>query len=314
MDLLAAPPPSLEWGVLAAAFLYGVRHGFDLDHLAAITDITGAQTEKRKALELASLYALGHALVLLVLGGLAIAAGAYIPPSVDELMGRVIGASLVVLGLYVFYSVARYGSNAILRSRWALLASVGATLLHPARWVRARAAAREIVVEHAHEHDHRGPHEHSHDDDEAHHDHGHVPSVAPTAESGVAPAVAIRTRTHRHVHQHRALMPRDPFAFGPRAALGIGVIHGLGAETPTQVLLFATAAGVESTRVGLAVLFVFVAGLVVANSAIAIASAFGFLSRSRHPRLYLGLALATGAFSIVLGAGYLAGGGGLGLG
>ena len=100
-------------------------------------------------------------------------------------------------------------------------------------------------------------------------------------------------------------MPADPFAFGARASLGIGVIHGVGAETPTQVLLFATAAGVGSSSLGLAVLFAFVAGLVIANSTIAVASTFGFLSRSRHPRLYVALALATGAFSVVLGMGYL---------
>src|SRR5688500_3175363 len=92
-------------GVAGAAFVYGLRHGFDLDHLAAITDITGAQSDKRRSLFLATIYALGHAAVVVILGVVAIAAGAYLPPAVDAVMGRVIGLTLVVLGAYLLYSV-----------------------------------------------------------------------------------------------------------------------------------------------------------------------------------------------------------------
>ncbi|MDP1820960.1 MAG: hypothetical protein Q8K58_13870, partial [Acidimicrobiales bacterium] len=49
-----------------SALVFGFRHGFDWDHLAALTDLTGSQPRSRRAMFLATLYALGHALMVLV--------------------------------------------------------------------------------------------------------------------------------------------------------------------------------------------------------------------------------------------------------
>jgi high-affinity nickel-transport protein len=275
-------------GVAGAAFVYGLRHGFDLDHLAAITDITGAQGDKRRSLILATLYALGHAAVVVVLGGLAIAAGAYIPADVDAVMGRVIGLTLVVLGAYLLYSVFRHGADVRIRSRWMILLDAIKTLLH-------RKKTDEIVIEHDHAHAHDATHSH---------DHLELRAEATAAKESRATV----TTTHRHVHHHRVTMPRDPFAgYSAAAALGIGMVHGIGAETPTQILLFVTAAGVGSSALGIGVLALFVAGLLVANTVIAIASTFGFSGSARSRRLYVGLAVVTAAFSLLLGAAYLLG-------
>ncbi|HVF75836.1 MAG TPA: hypothetical protein VM938_12370 [Acidimicrobiales bacterium] len=256
-------------GLLATAFGFGLRHGVDWDHLAAIADLTSAQSDRRRSMLLATLYALGHAAVVFVLGVAAIVAGDRLPEGLDAAMGRVVGATLVVLGVYVFWSLARHGRDFRLRSRWTLLFS----------GIR-RLRDRHLVVEH----------DHPHDDDH----HGSEPRpVAAGAPVQVA---------HRHAHRHIGTLPPDPFdGYGTRTALGIGALHGVGAETPTQVVLFVTAAGVAGAAGGVAMLVAFVIGLVATNTAIALASTFGFLHAERHWRIYVAVAVVTGAASLVLG-------------
>ena len=275
-------------GIALTAFLFGLRHGFDVDHLVAIADISGAQDDKRRSLMLSFLYAAGHAVIVFVLGALAIVAGAYIPAAVDDAMSRVIGITLIVLGIYLVVSVVRHGSNFRMRSRWMLVLGALRDLIARVR------KPKTIVIEHDHEHTHDASHAHSHMD----------PSV--TEAAGPRGAVATATRTHRHTHRHVAAIPADPFVtYGPATAVGIGMLHGVGAETPTQILLLATAAGVGDAALGVALLALFVAGLLVANTAVSVASSVGFLNGARNPRAYVALAVVTAVFSIGLGVSYL---------
>src|SRR5258708_25552658 len=131
-------------GLLAGMAVLGFRHGFDWDHIAAITDITSTSTashadedvpaiapmprhahdvgpaehghshadagaihvlsesrfahEQRHAVALASLYALGHASVVLALGIIALAVGAILPAWGDPILVRVVGVTLALLG------------------------------------------------------------------------------------------------------------------------------------------------------------------------------------------------------------------------
>ena len=56
----------MSFALLFSAFGYGLRHGFDWDHIAALTDISSV--EKSKSVHSSSsFYALGHATV--VMGG-----------------------------------------------------------------------------------------------------------------------------------------------------------------------------------------------------------------------------------------------------
>lgn len=276
-------------GLVVAAGLYGFRHGFDFDHLAAIGDIAGSSNDRRRALRLSSLYVAGHAAVVLVLGLGAVVVGVYIPPSLDMLMGRVIGATLVGLGLYLLYAAIRYRSAMRFRSRW-MLAADGVRAL-----AGKLSGRRRVVIEHSHPHTHDRFHDHIHDEHET------IDSAAVRSRVGVA-------TKHDHMHRHIAEMPVDPFrTYGSKAAFGIGMIHGIGAETPSQVLLFASAAGAGSLFGGTAVLFAFLIGLVAANSLVATAAASGFASRAQMPRIYVALALITAIFSLTMGVSYLAG-------
>ena len=71
-------------------------------------------------------------------------------------------------------------------------------------------------------------------------------------------------------------------SFGPRSAFGVGVIHGIGAETGTQVLLIASIGGADASGLGGAMMMAFVAGLRISNTAIAALSAAGSLPHRRR--------------------------------
>lgn len=279
----------LRFGVIAATFLYGLRHGIDLDHLAAISDIAGSQTKTGRGLLLATAYAFGHAVVVLILGGLAIVAGEWLPRGVDRAMEHVVGVSLLLLAFYVFYSLIRYGHEFRLRSRWMLLfEGVRRTF----RWLKGQATRIRVEIEH------------SHDYGSPDHDHGALSPGPPHPSLPAGLSVQTTSRRHRHV----LALPEDPFLdHGLATSVGIGMIHGVGAETPTQVLLLVTAAGVGGRLSGLLLLGAFIAGLLVSNSAVAAATAVGFAQGRRAPAIYLTLALVTGITSLVMGLLYVAG-------
>jgi high-affinity nickel-transport protein len=279
--------------MLIAVFFAGLRHGFDLDHIAAITDITSSQMDRRRAIVLGTVYAIGHALVLVVLGSLAVIAGQRIPASLDELMGRIIGGTLIVLGIYVVYSLIRFGRDAQLRSRWMLIL---AGLKRTVAWLR-RAPVREVEIEHAHEHPIDG---HHHRHDELWPDGPRAPVGAP--EALPAPGGAVKTATHAHPHRHVVRAPADPFTeYGIGTSFGIGMIHGVGAETPSQIVLFTTAAGVTGALGGAAILAAFVIGLLLGNTILVVVSSAGFSQGRSLPGIYLALAAATAVVSLGVG-------------
>ena len=267
MELAQAAPAAPVAGGLAlmvTGLALGLRHGIDWDHIAAITDIASTTTTvettadapahpaarrpafgrlEARALWLSFLYALGHAVLVFGLGVLALSFAAILPGWIDPLMERVVGVTLLVLGVWVFYSLARYlrgGGEFRLQSRWML---VFAGVRHG--WHRARHAL-----------------------------------------------------TGRPDH-HEALRVDQ---YGPRTAFGVGLIHGVGAETGSQALLIAAVGGASSQGLGLAMLLAFTAGLVLSNTAVAVLAATGFITSARARPLYLAVGVLTGLFSLVVGA------------
>lgn len=257
MDL---PDLGIRLGLIATAFGLGFRHGVDWDHIAAITDITASQDRGRRSMFLATLYAAGHGAVVFVLGVIAILGGELIPDGVDRAMERVVGATLLVLGIYVFYALARYGRDFRMRSRWMLLFSGVRRAWNWARGRRVRDREREPAL---------------------------VGGSATSADDQ---------------------RPDAAFAeYGSRTAFGIGMLHGVGAETPTQVLVFLAAAGAGGRAVGVLVLASFLVGLFCSNSLIALTSTFGFLNATRRFDVYATVAVITGAASVILGLLFLFG-------
>lgn len=286
-------------GLISTALVLGVRHGFDWDHLAAITDVTSTTAtadhaeldhaaahaeahdhdhahgghdevrvherdgddaahpsdpprarlldEQKRALILGTLYALGHAAVVALLGTLALLFGAVLPDWVDRVMGPVVGATLLFLGIWVFvslYQYARHGREFRLRSRWMLV-------FDSARYGWRRFQAR--------------------------------------------------------LHGHEHVDPMEMSSYGARTAFGVGLIHGIGAETGTQVLLIAAIGGASSQGLGIPMMVAFIAGLLIANSIVVLITATGFIASRLRQRLYVAIGVVAGTFSLVIGAIFLLG-------
>jgi len=308
-------------GLLGTALVLGIRHGFDWDHIAAIADVTSTTTaaeaaeevheaahlaaagdetpgihpvdaqmhshthggpaelaahqnpdahahvagsgtpipghvavaavrphvlvEQRRALILGTLYALGHALVVAILGTLALLFGTVLPDWVDPIMGRVVGVTLVLLGTWVFvslYQYVRHGRAFRLRSRWMLVFD---TFRYGWRRLQAR------------------------------------------------------------LHGHEHADPIEMTAYGPKTALGVGMIHGIGAETGTQVLLIAAIGGASSQGLGLPMMLAFIVGLLISNSIVVFITATGFIASRVRERLYIAVGVLAGTFSLVIGAMFL---------
>ena len=289
---MTLPPPGhegLELGLVLTALAFGLRHGVDWDHIAAIADISASQLRTRTTMLFCTLYAVGHAVVVFALGLVAIIAGGLLSPRLDAVMGRVVGATLVLMGCYVFYSLARYGSDFRMQSRWMLLLTAVRRIA--ARFRRGRAHVTYEVIEHDHEHP-----------ADARHGHRHVRAPAPVSGTTQLPE-----STHRHRHRHVVPVPPDPLrTYGKGASLALGMLHGIGAETPTQMALFVTAAGVGGSGRGAVLLGVFVLGLLVANTLVALASTLGYRRAAGHRRLYVAVAAVTATFSLITGAVLLA--------
>ncbi len=107
---------------------------------------------------------------------------------------------------------------------------------------------------------------------------------------------------HTHSHKHKEELIQN---IDKRAAFFVGTIHGIGAETPTQVLLFVSAAGVGRGLVGILLVFTFVFGLVVSNFVITLLSIKGLAIVKDNSLLRLCLGTATAVFSLIVGALFL---------
>ena len=259
---------------MVAAFLLGLRHGIDWDHIVAISDIAATQESKRRGVFVGTLYVVGYAAVIIFLGLGAIVLGATIPEWLDAVAGRVVGVTLVVLGVVVAVTLVVERGSFRARSRWMILFETSRKI---ARTTRAR-------YTHSHKHAAVG---------HVHHDGNDIDA------DGTSRIIA---PTHNHAHEHDG-----DSAYSNKGAVGIGAIHGVGAETPTQVVVFLAAASAGGVWAGVVVLFVFVLGLILSNSAITFASVSGFSMATRSQAVQIGFDVFTAAMSIGIGILFLTG-------
>ena len=91
----------------------------------------------------------------------------------------------------------------------------------------------------------------------------------------------------------------------------IGVVHGLGAETPSQLMIFLLAANLGGTGKGFLGLTVFIAGLLVMNTMMTTSAVGLFGFSSRLPRFQFVVTALTAIYSLSVGAFFLFGSSGL---
>lgn len=300
----------MSLGLLLTSFTLGLRHGFDWDHIAAIADLSGTAESRRRGFALSMLYAVGHGIVVFALGTIAIAFGLAIPDGLDEWMGRIVGITLIALGAWILIELARKGRNFRLRSRWMLM--IDGTFAGM-RKVRNASTGRSITVEHEHGHEHdetaastdhatRHAHDHAHVQDPA-----HVAQPVPAATGWRATRQRL-SHGHSHAHLHELALPDDVNArYGNGTAAGIGMLHGVGVESPTQIAIFVASTAAVGVNFGLVLLATWVVGLIVANAAIAGLAGAGLLHAERSFPIYATLAVVVSLMSIGLGVLYLLG-------
>ena len=96
-------------------------------------------------------------------------------------------------------------------------------------------------------------------------------------------------------------------SYGPRTAYAVGLIHGIGAETGSQVLLIAAIGGASASGLGIPMLLAFVIGLLISNSIVVVITATGFIASRARERLYVVIGVVAGTFSLVVGSIFLLG-------
>ncbi|HEY9759901.1 MAG TPA: hypothetical protein V6C97_32375 [Oculatellaceae cyanobacterium] len=93
-------------------------------------------------------------------------------------------------------------------------------------------------------------------------------------------------------------------------AFVIGLIHGIGAETATQIMLIAAVSGGTSHTASIMILSFFVLGLIVSNSVVAVVSCSGYMCASFFKPLTVMTSVLTGIFSCLVGLRLISGSGG----
>jgi high-affinity nickel-transport protein len=212
---------------LLSCTVLGLQHGFDWDHVAAISDIASMQPSAGKASRCGMLYALGHAATVAFLGIALIGLHQSLPEVIGIWMERVVGVSLILFGLYVL-----------------------AALL----------------------------------------------SGGPPVSRGQA-----LIRIFRRLPRHESARPADEQRCGPKSSLSLGVLHGIGAETPTQLSMLLIASNLGGFRTGALALLVFATAMFISNIFLTTLATSVFSVSRLKPPLFRWVGLLTATYSVWIG-------------
>src|ERR1700728_1690533 len=172
-------PFSGDWkldAALGSCLLLGLRHGFDYDHLAAISDITAVQRNWLSGLRLGMTYALGHAFTVAALGIAVLELHVGLPTGLDHWTERLIGLTLIALGIGVVAGIMR-----------------------------------------------KNPHGH---------EHSRIESRLAIAINGI---LWMAWRVRRLWNREAPRPVRFQWIYNGKSVFVIGMVHGVGAETPSQL-------------------------------------------------------------------------------
>ena len=226
--------------VFITSMFLGFRHGFDYDHMIAITDVANTQTRKKQAMLLTLSYSLGHALVVISIGASIILLGISIPQILDDFMGKAVGTTLVILGVYIIYQLAKKGQKEF------------------------RAATRFTIIANG----------------------------LLYVYSKLGSKLIGRTLQQRKVFEN---------GYGTHSSFVVGIIHGIGAESPTQLAVFAMSLGFGIIP-GITALTVFVSGIIISNLVFGIMISTGFIKSLKSYRIYKYASIASAATSLLIGS------------
>jgi len=258
---------------LLACLLLGMRHGFDYDHLAAIADITAVQRNWKSGMRLGITYALGHAFTVVALGVIVLVLHLGLPERLDHWTEKLIGLTLILLGIGVIVGLLR-----------------------------------------------RRPHKHAHTHNASLHTHLHAHELPPASEhshtnvhveSRIAAAVNLFLWfgwwIRRFFDPQLAAPKQFRWNYSGRSVFVIGVIHGVGAETHSQLALFFIAANLGGTTHGLLGLSAFALGLVAMNTLMTATLGGAFGASNARPIFYKLIGWLGAIYSLAIGVIFLFG-------
>ena len=228
---------------LTSCALLGFRHGFDYDHIAAISDIASVGGQTAESMRNSLLYALGHAATVALMACAVIFFHLSLPQGLDHWLERLVGLTLIMLASYILSKLVTGDRQRLPPARGMMMIRFGQWLFDGAFWPRGSALAT---------------------------------------------------------------VRQPPRAYTASAAFGVGIIHGVGAETPSQLTLFLLAANLGGTARGFLGLGMFLTGLLAMNTLMA-ASACGVLRLSARRSTLRVLSGLTAAYSLVIGIVFLFG-------
>jgi len=208
---------------LIACTALGLQHGIDVDHVAAISDVTSMQRTPGESIRSGLFYAAGHAATVGLLGIALILLKTSVPDAASTWMERVIGFTLVALGAYILTAIFRG------KQRWQAMIALF-------QMFRRRRAGE---------------------------------SVAPS--------------------------------YGAKSSLGLGILHGVGAETPTQLSALLIAANLGGLAGGITALSFFAAGMFASNMLLTTVATAAFVASRVNPNMVRWLGVFTAAYSLWIG-------------
>ena len=89
--------------------------------------------------------------------------------------------------------------------------------------------------------------------------------------------------------------------YGRKSSLGLGVLHGIGAETPTQLSMLVIATSVGGWNSGVLALTVFTTAMFISNLALTTAVTGVFTISKHKPAIFRWLGVVTAAYSLWIG-------------
>jgi high-affinity nickel-transport protein len=112
----------------------------------------------------------------------------------------------------------------------------------------------------------------------------------------------------RRLFDKNAVKPeRFQWMYNGKSVFAIGMLHGIGAETPSQLTLFFLTANLGGTSRGMMGLAAFTIGLVAMNGLMTASVGGAFRASGHHPRFYQAIAWTGAIYSCTLGLIFLFG-------
>jgi high-affinity nickel-transport protein len=193
-------------------------------------------------------YALGHAFTVAVLGIAVLQLHLGLPEGLDHWTERLIGLTLIVLGIGVVAGILRKDAHG--------------------------------------------------------HSHGRIESRLAIAINGI---LWIGWKLRRVANPQASQPQRFQWMYNGKSVFAIGVLHGVGAETPSQLALFFLTANLGGTSRGMLGLLAFSIGLISMNALMTASLGGAFSTGGHHPRLYCAIAWTGAVYSLGIGLIFLFG-------